>query len=227
MVVGLTFASLILGELVPKRLALTRPEAIASLIARPVELLATIGRPVVRLLTASTDTVLWFFGLHQTKQPGVTLEDIRVMLEHGAEEGVVKRREHEMVRTVLNLDERHVGAVLTPRSDVVFLDVHDPIDANAHKLGQDPHAVLPLCDGGLHHVIGFVRSTSVLEQLLAGRGVDLQATADSPLFVPESTTLMKLLEQFKRTHRPIALVIDEFGDVKGLVSLTDVIGSIV
>jgi putative hemolysin len=227
MVVVLTYFSLILGELVPKRLALTHPEAIASIIARPMEILATIGRPIVTFLSVSTDTILRLLGVRQVKQPAVTVEEIRVLLEQGADEGVFEDAEHEMVTNVLNLDDRHVGAVLTPRSDVVFLDVRDAMDVNRQKLRQDPHNVLPLCDGGLDHVLGFVRSTAVLDKLLDGKTIDLPALAEKPLFVPETMSLMTLLEQFKRTHLPVALVVDEFGGVEGLVSLTDVIGSIV
>jgi putative hemolysin len=216
-----------LGELVPKRLALTRPEKVATIIARPMEILATCVRPIVYLLSVSTDTILRLFGVRQVKQPGVTVEEIMVMLEQGAEEGVFKQTEHELVTNVLNLDERHVGSVLTRRSDVVFLDVRDSLDANREKLRQEPHSVVPLCDGGLDRVSGFVRSTKVLERMLEGRELDLVALAEPALFVPETTTLMKLLEQFKRTHLPIALVVDEFGEVGGLVSLSDVVSSIV
>jgi putative hemolysin len=227
MVILLTYVSLILGELVPKRLALTHPEAIASIIARPMDVLATLGRPIVTLLSVSTDTILRSFSVRHVKQPAVTLEEIRVLLEQGSDEGVFEGAEHEMVTNVLNLDDRRVGAVLTPRSDVVFLDVRDPLDTNRQKLREGPHNVLPLCDGGLDHVLGFVRSTTVLEKLLEGGTIDLPALAEKPLFVPETMSLMTLLEQFKRTHLPAALVVDEFGDVGGLVSLTDVITSIV
>jgi putative hemolysin len=227
MVVLLTYFSLILGELVPKRLALTHPEAIASIIARPMDVLATVGRPIVRLLSLSTDGILGLFGVRYSKSPGVTVDEIRVMLAQGAEEGVVERSEHEMVTNVLNLDDRHVGAVLTPRSDVVFLDVRDSIEVNREKVRQDPHMVLPLCESGLDHVLGFVRSTKLLDALVEGQTVDLAALVEPTLFVPETMTLMKLLEQFKRTHLPVALVVDEFGDVEGLVSLTDVVSAIV
>jgi putative hemolysin len=131
------------------------------------------------------------------------------------------------VTNVLNLDARHIGAVLTPRSEVAFLEVRDSLDVSRAKLREDPHTVLPLCDGGLEHVLGFVRSSRVLEQFLEGRVLDLRSLVEPPLFVPETMTLMKLLEQFKRTHLPVALVVDEFGDVAGLVSLTDVVSSIV
>jgi putative hemolysin len=227
MVVLLTYFSLILGELVPKRLALTRPEAIATLIARPMDTLATIGRPIVRLLSLSTDGILRLFGVRQTKEPGVTVDELRIMLKQGAEEGVFERTEQEMVSNVLNLDERRVGSVLTPRSDVVFLDVSDSLEVNRAKIRRDAHSVLPLCDGGLDRVLGVIRSTKLLDQVLGGLPIDLAALVEPPLFVPETMTLMTLLEQFKRTHLPVALVVDEFGGVEGLVSLTDVIGAIV
>ena len=227
MVVVLTYVSLIIGELVPKRLALTHPEAIASVIARPMDVLATVARPLILLLSASTDSILRLFGVRQVAQPGVTVEEIRVMLEQGAEEGVFQPTEHQLVTNVLHLDERHVGAVLTPRSNVVYLDKQDSVETIRAKLREQSHAVLPLCDGGLDKVLGFVRSTRVFEQMLEKREPDLAAVAEQALFVPETMTVMKLLEQFKRTHLPMALVVDEFGDVEGLVSLTDVISSIV
>jgi putative hemolysin len=227
MVVLLTYFSLILGELVPKRLALTQPERVASVIAAPMDILARVGRPLVRLLSLSTDGILRLIGVGQTKQPGVTVDEVRVMLEQGAAEGVFERTEHELVSNVLDLDDRHVGSVLTPRSEVVFLDVRDSMDVNRAKLRDGPHSVLPVCDGGLDHVLGFIRSTRLLDHFLAGQTIDLGALAEPPLFVPETMTLMKLLEQFKRTHLPVALVVDEFGGVDGLISLTDVVGSIV
>jgi putative hemolysin len=227
MVLVLTYVSLILGELVPKRLALTHPERIASIIARPMEVLATIARPIIILLSASTDSILRLVVVRQVKQPGVTVEEIRVMLEQGTEEGVFAPTEHELVTNVLDLDERHVRAVLTPRSEVVFLDIRDSVEITRSKLHQNPHTVLPLCDGGLDKVLGFVHATNVLEQLLDNRHLDFAGLAEPALFVPETMSVMKLLEQFKRTHLPMALVVDEFGDVEGLVSLTDVISSIV
>lgn len=227
MVLVLTYASLIFGELVPKRVALTQPEAIASLIARPMQMLAVAGRPIVFLLSASTDAILRLLRVRQVKQPAVTVEEIRVLLEQGTEEGVFEETEQELMTNVLNLDDRHVGGVLTPRSDVVFLDVRDPIETSRAKLRGGLHTVVPLCEGSLEHVIGFVRSSRVLEQLLETGTADLRALAEPPLFVPETMTLMKLLEQFKRTHLPVALVVDEFGDVEGVVTMTDVISAIV
>ncbi len=227
MVLVLTYVSLIVGELVPKRLAMTQPETIASVIARPMDLLATVARPLVSLLSLSTDTVLRVLGVRQTKQPGVTVDEVRVMLEQGAEEGVFAATEHELVTNVLNLDERVVKSIQTPRADVVYLDLRDDRSRNLRKLREQPHTVLPLCQEGLDHVIGFIRSTRVLDAIVDEQPVDLPALAEPALFVPETMTLMVLLEQFKRTHLPVALVVDEFGDVEGLVSLMDVVSAIV
>jgi putative hemolysin len=227
MVVVLTYVSLILGELVPKRLALTQPERIASLIARPMRALATAGRPLVLLLSASTDAILRLCGVRPVKQPVISVEEIKVLLQQGTEEGVFEPVEHEMVTNVLNLDDRQVGAVLTPRSEVVFLDLQDPPEVNREKLKNDRLSVLPLCDGGLDHVLGVVRSPRVLGQVVETGTFDLAAVAEPAWFVPETTTLMDMLGQFRRTHLPMALVVDEHGALAGLVSLTDVVGAIV
>jgi len=227
MVIGLTYISLIVGELVPKRLALTRPEIIASLVARPMEWLATAARPLVGLLTASTEGVLTLLRIRPSSEASVTTEEIKVLMEQGTEEGVFEASEQELVTNVLNLDDRVVGAILTPRADVVFLDLDDPIEENRARLQAHPHTVFPVCRGGLDHVTGFVRAPRVLEQLLAGRDLDIPAVVEPPLFVPRAMSLMKLLEHFKRTHLPVALVVDEFGGIDGLVSLTDVVSAIV
>jgi putative hemolysin len=165
--------------------------------------------------------------MRQVRPPAISLEEIKVLLEQGTAEGVFERSEHEMVTNVLNLDDRQVKAVLTPRSDVVYLDVRDPVEVNRAKLRDDVHAVVPLCDGGLDHVIGVVRSPRVLARLAELGEVRFAELAEPALYVPETMSLMKLLEQFKRTHLPVALVVDEYGAVEGLVSLTDVISAIV
>lgn len=227
MVTVLTYVSLIVGELVPKRLALTRPEAVASVMAGPMGTLASLARPLVTVLSLSTDAVLRLMGVRQVKQPGVTVEEVRVMLEQGAAEGVFAEAEHEIVRNVLNLDDRPVKSIQTPRADVVFLDVRSDPAANRDRIRQDPHSVLPLCNGGIDRVIGFVRSSRVLDAMIEPHVVDLATLAEPALFVPETMSLMRLLEEFKRSHLPVALVVDEFGDVEGLVSLMDVVSAMV
>lgn len=226
-VIGLTYVSLIIGELVPKRFALTRPESIASMVARPMQWLAAMGRPLVYVLSVSTHTILRLFGVRHVRQPAVTLEELELFIRQGTEEGVLEKTEQEMVTNVLDLEERTVADVLTPRSDIVFLNAQEPLERNREALARSPHAVLPLCDGGLDRVIGFVRSTDVLKRSLADEPIDWTALSSTALFVPRSMTLMKLLTQFKRMHLPLALAVDEFGDVDGLVTLTDVMTAIV
>jgi putative hemolysin len=226
-VVSITYVSLIVGELAPKRLALTDPERIATIIARPMQLVAAVGRPIVHLLSASTNGVLRLLGVRHVKRAAVTVEEIKVLLEQSAAEGVLEPSEREMMTNVLNLDERHVASVLTPRSEVIYLDVRESADRNRDTLRGEPHDVLPLCDGGLDHVLGLVRTRRILDQVLGGQPLDPRPLAEPPLFVPETMTIMSLLENFKRSGLTAALVVDEFGDVSGIVSLTDVVSAIV
>jgi putative hemolysin len=227
MVSGLTYVSLIFGELVPKRLALTRPEQIAGLIARPMQTLAAAARPLISLLSVSTDGILRLLRVRTVRQPAVTLEEFKLLVEQGTAEGVFEKTERELVTNVLDLDERRVGAILTPRSEIVFINVREPFERTRDTLTQNLHSVLPVCDGGLDRVLGFVRSRDVLSRVLKGERVDFEAIASAPVAVPKTITLMTLLEQFKRTHTPLVLVVNEFGDVDGLVSLADVMTAIV
>ena len=227
MVIGVTFVSLVIGELVPKRLALTSPERIASLVAQPMHVLARIGHPLVVVLTASTNALLNLLKVPKMKEPSLSLEEFKVLVKQATAQGVFEKAEEELVTNILNLDERHVGEILTSRSDIVFLDLRESEDRNREQLSQAPHSVVPLCDDDLDHVIGFVRSTDVLTRLLRSESMDLRAIAVAPLFVPRTVSLMRLLEQLKQANSPVALVVDEYGDVDGLVSLTDVMSAIV
>ncbi len=227
MVVMLTYVSLIFGELVPKRLALTRPEWFATLVAAPMQALAAVAKPMVYVLTRSTDAVVRLLGVQTGGQPAVTHEEIKVLLEQGTKEGTFEQSEREMMTNILELDQRSVSSVLTPRAEVVFLDVGEPPERMREKLRTSPHSVLPLCDGGLDHVTGFVRASTLLGSMLENDRFDPAAAAEPGRFVPPSMNLMQLLQQFKRTHLPLVLVVDEYGSVDGLVTLTDVVAAIV
>lgn len=227
MVLILTYVSLIIGELVPKRIAMQRPEIIASLVARPMQSLSSLTHPLVKLLSVSTDTLLKLLGARNSTEPTVTEEEIKVMIEQGTEEGVFDRAEQELVSNVLRLDDRNVGAVMTPRKDIIFLDVQLGFEDNRDRLCDAPHTVIPMCDGGLDHVVGLLRTNDLLESLLRGEPIDFPRLAKSPLFVPKTITLMQLLEHFKRAHLPAALVIDEYGEVVGIATVNDVIEAIV
>ena len=227
MVILVTYLSLIVGELVPKRLAMIRPESIAMRVSRPMHWLSAFGRPVVRLLSLSTDFILRVLRARRPSEPSVTEEEIKVLMEQGTEEGVFERAEQELVENILLLDNRRVGAIMTPRMDIVFVDMREPFAVNRQRILDDAHSEIPVCDGGLENVVGFVKSKALLRRLLLGEAVDLAALSERPLFVPKTLTLMQLLEHFKRSHLHTALVVDEYGEVTGLVSLNDVLEAIV
>jgi putative hemolysin len=227
MVILVTYVSLIVGELVPKRLAMLRRETIAVRVAAPMHYLSLAARPLVRVLAYSTELVLRLLRARPPSEPSVNEEEIRVLMEQGAQEGVFDRAEQRFVENVLLLDTRRVGSVIVPRMDVVFIELEDPFEVARERLLESPHAEVPLCRHGLEHVVGFLRLEDLLRQLLRGEPPDLAALAEPALFVPENLTLGQLLEQFRRARRKTALAVDEYGEVLGLVSLGDVLGAIV
>ena len=227
MVVLVTYVSLIVGELVPKRLAMLRPETIAAAVARPMHWLSRVGQPVVRLLGLSTELVLRLLRARRPEGPSVTDEEVRVLMAQGAEEGAFVKTEQTLVENILLLDSRRVGSVMTPRMDIAFLDLQAPPQETRQRMLDHPYSVFPVCDGGLENVVGVVRSKRLLSWLLVGRALELKGLVEPPLFVPKTLSLMQLLEHFKRSRLHAALAVDEYGEVAGLVSLNDVLESIV
>jgi putative hemolysin len=226
-VVGITYASLIIGELVPKRLALHAPEAIASRIAGPMQVLSRIMSPFVKLLTLSTEGVLRLFGVREKVEETVTEAEIEGLMRQGAEAGVFETAETQFVSRVLRLDSQRVGAVMTPRVDVAYLDVDAPLDENLGILRREGYTRVPVCRDGFNEVLGILDTQDLLDAALAGRPIDLTASLRPPLYVPDSVDLMRLLERFKQHKAHLALVLDEYGEVQGLVTMTDVLEAIV
>ncbi len=222
-VVVITYVSIVIGELVPKRIGQFNPEGIARRVARPIQLLALLTHPFVRLLSLSTDAVLRLLGKQRQTGPSVTEEEIRAMLEEGSEAGVIERQEHEMVRNVFRLDERPVASLMVPRSDIVYLDLQLPLEENLKHVAESVHSRFPVCDGGLHEVRGTISAKELLEQTLKGERPELAAQLQPGVFVPETLSGMDLLEHFRASAAHMALVIDEYGDIQGLVTLHDVL----
>lgn len=222
-----TMLSLILGELVPKRLAMHNPEMIASAVARPMGLLSRLTAPLVRILSLITDWLLKLLGARQSHEPSITEEEIRVLMEQGADEGVFDRAEQELVENIFRLDDRKVASIMTPRKDIVSIDVEDTQAENFQLLQQSPYSRFPVCRGGMEHIIGILESKRMLDRMLGGATVDFLADIRLPLYVPASVSLMQLLEQFKMARTHIALVVDEYGELEGLVTMNDVLEAIV
>jgi putative hemolysin len=226
-VVVITYFSLIIGELVPKRLALHNPEAIASLVAGPMSALAKLAHPVVRVLSASTEVVLRLIGSRPSEEAPVSDEEIRVLMEQGTQAGVFEKSEQTLVRNVLRLDDRVIASLMTPRIDIVHLDLEDPLDVNVQKIIEQRFSRYPVCRGGLENVVGMVHTKAILAQQLSGQPFNLEPLLQQPLYVPESASGIQTLETFRQSGVHAALVIDEYGEIHGLVTLHDVLTAIV
>ena len=226
-VVGITYLSVVAGELVPKRLALLRPELIAAFIARPMHWLSRATRPLVWLLSASSDVVLRLANARRGDEPPVTDEEIEVLMRQGADAGVFHRSEEEIVANVLRLDEQRIGAIMTPRADIYAIDLDDDQQAVRQQLAASPHHRVVVVRGGFERVVGVLNVADLLPPALAGQPLEVEPLVRPPLYVPESVTTTKLMELFRKAHAQFALIVDEYGELQGLVTLTDVMESIV
>ncbi|MBS3935449.1 MAG: HlyC/CorC family transporter [Sulfuritalea sp.] len=225
-VVVITYVSIVIGELVPKRIGQFHPESIARLVARPMRLLALITRPFVRLLTFSTDTLLHLLGQREPSGQGVTAEEIHALIAEGSEAGVIEEQEREMVRNVFRLDDRQIGSLMIPRADITYLDLDRPLEENLKLIADSEHSRFPVCRGGLHEVLGFINARQLLNQQLRGGGLKLAAHLQPAVFVPETLTGMDLLDHFRASNTQMVLVVDEYGEVLGLVTLQDVLEAV-
>ncbi|MDP1524350.1 MAG: hemolysin family protein [Rhodocyclaceae bacterium] len=225
-VLVITYISIVIGELVPKRIGQFNPEGIARLVARPMQFLSLFTRPFVKLLSFSTDAILKLLG--QREQPGqsVTEEEIHAMIDEGSEAGVIEDQEREMVRNVFRLDDRQIGSLMIPRADIVYLDVDRSIEENMQWIAASDHSRFPVCRGGLHDVLGIVNAKQLLNQKLKGNHTDLAAQLQHAVFVPETLNGMDLLGHFRASGVQMVLVVDEYGEVQGLVTLQDVLEAV-
>ena len=214
-VIVITYLSLILGELAPKRLALYNPEAIAMRLARPMQVLAKITRPVNRLLNLSTDAVVRLVGGHPSKEPAVTEEEVRVLIEQGTQIGIFEREEEEMIKGVLRLDDQSLGGLMTPRRQVVWLDLAETLEETRHKILHSGHGRFPVTDGNEEEILGIVHTKDLLGQVLSDQPLDLKAVMRPALFVPEGTLVLDLLAKIKQQGSDMAIVIDEYGSAGG------------
>ncbi|NJR74584.1 MAG: HlyC/CorC family transporter [Scytonema sp. CRU_2_7] len=226
-VLVITYLSLIVGELVPKRLALNNPEAIAAFVAIPMRALAAIASPAVYLLSASTEMVLRVLGITPSTEPQVTEEEIKILIEQGTEAGTFEEAEQDMVERVFRLGDRPVSAFMTPRPDIVWLDLEHSPEENRQKMVESAYSRYPVCQEGLDNVLGVIPVTDLLARSFKGEPLDLTVGLRQPVFVPESTRGLKVLELFKQTITHMALVVDEYGVIQGLVTLNDIMSEIV
>lgn len=226
-VAAITYLTIIVGELVPKRLGQIRPEPIARRVARPILGLAALAKPFVRLLAGSTELVLRVLRIRESSAQAVTEEEIHALLAEGSQAGVIEEQEREMVRNMFRLDDRQVLSLMTPRSDIVYLDVDDPLAESLARLRDSRRSRLPVCAGGLSEILGVLTAKRLLARYIDGKPPDIAADLAPAVYVPESLTGFELLQNFRASTGKFVFVVDEYGEVQGIVTLQDVFEAII
>jgi putative hemolysin len=223
-VLAITFLSVIIGELVPKSIALHNPEQIAAFTIRPMHFLSVLFFPVVRLLSAATDGLVRLMGFHRAAESAITPEEVKILVEQGEESGVFETAEREMVEGVLNLDDRRVTMFMTPRTDVVALDTADSREAHVRAIIEHAEfGYLPVVEGDLDHAIGMLEVKRALTRLAQGRFAGIRECMQSAVMIPESFSGLQALGILKDAKKSAGLIVDEYGGVSGLVTIGDLL----
>jgi putative hemolysin len=226
-VIGISYFSLILGELVPKRIALLHPEWIAATLARSMRAVARVGAPIEWFLSASTDLVLRLLPVRSQGAAPVTDEEITFMLREGVATGHIPHAETAIVEMALRLGDRRASTVMTPRTQIEWVDLDDSEEENQRKIRDSNYSRFPVVQGGSQQVIGIVQAKDLLAACLAQQPLDLRAATRPPLYLPNTVTVLRVLEVFKTSGEPMALIVDEYGDLEGLVTPSDILETLV
>jgi putative hemolysin len=222
----LTFVSLVIGELVPKRFALAHADAIAARVAPIIHLIARVAHPAVAVLQWATETTARALGVGSDNRSAVTDEEINSLISEGMRQGVIHPAERVMLEEVLRLADRPVRTIMTHRTDIVWLEVNDSPEVIREKIAEGSFSRFPVCEGDLDHCLGYVRMRDIAEELLAGRPLDLKALVRESLTVSEGLKTLDLMVRFRRARPHVALVADEYGSILGIVTPTDVLETI-
>ena len=226
-VISLTYFSVVIGELVPKRLGLRAPEKIASMIALPMKLLARATRPLVWFLSSSSNLLLRMIGSRKTQESPVTNAEIKLLMEQGAQAGVFHESEKAFVANVLGLDEQNIKAIMTPRQEIYLLDLNKPESEIRNNLARCPYSRVVVCRRGLENVLGLLRIADLLKAALDSEPLEIEKFLHPPLYLWEAVTTSQVIENFRKASLQCAIIVDEYGELQGLVTLTDVLESIV
>ena len=223
----ITVLTIWLGELVPKRLALHRPEKIARVVAGPMLFISRLFSPLIKIVSWSTDLVLRLMGINASEEQQVTEEELQVLLDQGTQAGVFEESEQDMIEGVFSIGDQRVYSLMTPRTEIVWLEVDDPPEEIRKKIAECPYSRFPVRDGSLENVVGVVRSRDLLLTNLAGEKINLRHNLHPAIYIPESAQASQALEMFKGGKAELMLVVDEFGAVQGLITLNDILSEIV
>jgi len=222
-----TYFSLVIGELIPKKIALNNPEKIASKVSGIMSFVSKLTSPLTRLLSASTDLGVRLLGIKPSGEPPITEEEIRVLIDQGTQVGVFGEAEQDMVEGIFRLNDRSINAIMTPRTDITWLDADDSIEEILKVIIESPYSRFPVSRESLDNVLGILKSKDLLEKQLSGESYQLVDLLQKPLFIPENTPAMRVLELEREHGVHEALVIDEYGGVLGFVTLFDVLEAII
>jgi putative hemolysin len=222
----ITFFSLVIGELVPKRLAMRHPEAIATWVALPLRWFSRLSAPMVHLLSVSTEIICRPFGRGRSAQPPVTQEEITTLVQQGAEAGVFEEKAEDMVEAVLRLGAKTARSLMTPRTQIAWLDLDSTLEQIRAKISASGRSRFPVAAGSLDKVTGIVQAKDMLALTLASKPIDLNALMQQPLFVPRTISALELLDSFRKSNQHIALVVDEYGGIEGLLTHHDILEAI-
>ncbi|WP_448380894.1 hemolysin family protein [Gloeomargarita sp.] len=225
--VGSTYIALILGELVPKQVGLSYPEPIAMAMAPLLDRLSRWMSPLVTVLSMSAQALLGLLGIRPVQEPQVSEEEIKLLLQQGTEAGTFAESEQDLVERVFRLGDQRISALMTPRPDIVWLDLEDSPSENQKEICEHPYSRFPVCQGDLDHVVGIVSAHDLLAQAIQNQPFDLTQHLSPPLYVPENTHALKVLELLRQSGSPMALVVDEYGVIQGLVTFKDILEALI
>ncbi|MDR0900350.1 MAG: hemolysin family protein [Methanobrevibacter sp.] len=224
-----TYFTLIIGELVPKRISLNNPEKIAVKTAKYMKILSKLCSPLVTILSKSTDFVLRLIGSKKAKENVVTEDEIKLLIEEGIEDGTIEKEEEDIIKRVFRLDDQKVDMLMTPRTDIVWIDLDEGIDELKKKIIESERSIFPVARDDLDNVLGVVQTKDILSSLFIDGDLDLESCLKHPLIVPENLPSLDILNRFKENKEYVhmALVVDEYGSVEGLITLNDILEGIV
>lgn len=228
-VIVTTYLSLVIGELVPKRIALNSPERVAVKVAKSMKILSKICKPFVIILSKSTNAVLTILRINHKEDTSITEEEIELMIEESRVEGNIEKEEEDIIKRVFKLDEQKVDMIMTPRSEIIWIDLDDSPEENKKKIIESKRSIFPIAKGELDDFMGVVQSKDILAVLFENKEMNLEKIVKNPIVVPENLESLELLKQYKENKEYVhmALIVDEFGSVSGLITLNDLLEGIV
>lgn len=226
-VLTITILTIWLGELVPKRLGLTSPEKIAQAVAGPMLFTSKAFSPLIKLMSKATNFALSLMGVDPSSEPPVTEEEIHLLIDQGTQAGVFEEAEQDMVEGIFSLGDSRVYSLMTPRTEVVWLDINDSIEEIREKIAECPYSRFPVRQDSLETIVGIVKSRDLLVESLSGKAVDLKSLLKPAHFIPETMFASRALELFKEKNTELLLVVDEFGGLQGLLTINDILEEIV